>query len=407
MLEYLLYFCLLIYLGYLGFIMIALYKLTKSRQISGIDKYMLDYVNDSTICSCLELEKEIDMNKYCDQIKDMVKKIYGDNKPELKRYVEINESDKNVAYIRDDNVIDEKTLEKVGDKVIECHDEISIDDENKIYKTPHVDNKYPFKIVLDKKTKRLWIVGNHAYMDGFTMMKLSVEILGIDDKDVYKIKLPLFSYIPLITDYMILRTMYDTYMIKEASLSTLDGKEHTPCCDVQYVTHVKSKVESKNFMSAYVHKMVGIFFEVFPDKTYFNVSILCAIDNSNKINNIGMVLVSIEKTHTVDDIEQLINAKKYQAIGTYFLTNSVKGGKKPVIDIVLSSIPAFKSDKYGLAGGAILPNVSKPIYIFNSKIGDTNTSSIHIRPDFIEHEKVIKVIEKKEGLTVHKINKLF
>jgi len=396
------------FIGWWLFVAYSWYRLKHSKKITGMDRYMLDYVDEDTIYSCLHFtDPEIDMDQYYAEVKEVVKRVITDDRKESKRYVD----GKRIRY---DKEIDWENLDHIVNMIVSCQDEISYDQEIQMYHQPHIDNLNPFKIVLDRKNKMMWIVGNHAYMDGFTMMRICLDILSVDEKDTYQSKLPQFNYIPFITDLMILRTMYDLHHLNPPALKPFDGIERTDASKIQYITHIKMKIdrttniETKNFIPSYVHRMMQIFFEMYRDKDYFNVVVLCAIYNPNKINNIGMLTLQINRNDQIIDIENELNRiKSYQAIGSYFLVNSIKNTKKSSIDIVFSSIPGFRSDKYGYAGGAVLPCVSWPIYVFNSKIGDTCTSSIHLRPDYADHMQFIKVVQNKRDIEIHKITKMY
>ena len=365
---------------YYIFILYKIYKLKYSKKISGIDKYMMKYINESTIYNSILLNKDTNIDLYINSVRNKLNEI---------------------------NLVDRS--------IIELKNNITDDDETKLYNEPYTTNDPPFKLIFDTSNKILWIMANHAYIDGFTMMNTVNKILDIDINDTYNIKLPEFTYIPIFTDYIIIRTVYDYCNIKPASLKLLDNLNESNSSNqvmkkIRNIFHLKFKLDIKNnnFMQIMIWNITQIFFDIFPNSEYFNVGILFAINNPNKINNVSMILVNINKNDTINDIGNKLNNKRHMVLGSYFLMNSIENtsASKSSIDIMFSSIPAFKSDKHGTAHGAILPFTSSPIYIFNSKIGNINTSSVHMRDDYVDYDKFQNTLKKMTDIKLYRITKL-
>lgn len=359
---------------YYIWILYKIYRLKYSKKITGIDKYMMEYKNESTIYNSLLLNKNTEINSYIDRIRNKLRELHLDDT----KIVE-------VRYMTD------------ADETILCN-------------TNYVHNDPPFKLIIDANNKVIWITANHAYHDGFSLMKTTNKILDVHKDDTYKLNLPVFNYIPIFSDYIILRTIYDYYNMKPASLKPLDGKTSGEIMiKIKSIFHLKYKlhVKNNNFIPLMIEKMTQIFFDIFPEHEYFNVGVLFAIHNPNKTNNVSSIAISIDRNDSVHTIEKKLTDRKHMVLGSYFLINSVNSEGKTNIDIMFSSIPVFKNDNYGSAHGAILPYISSPIYIFNSKINDQNTSSVHMRDNYIDYNKFRGSLSKVTDIDLYRVTNLY
>lgn len=363
-------------LAYYGFFLYSWYKIKYSKKMTGLDKYMLDYIDQSTIYNSLRLKDTTDMERYIEKIRSNLRKLY--------------------------------TSYTTYNAILDVRDEITEEKETEILNKPYLSNFPPFKLIIDKKNKILWIVANHTYKDGLTLMKMAIEILDINKNDIYDIKPPKFNYVPAVTEYMIIRTAYDYFTMKPATLKSLTSNSPS-ILKIKNIYHLKVEMDiQNNFRELYIHKMMQMFFAIFDKVEYFNVGVLFAIDNPNKINNIAMIVLSVNRTDTVKNIGTKLYEKRHMVIGSYFWMNAVNASsKKSAVDIMISSVPLFKTDKYGDAHGAILPYITAPIYMFNSKIGNTNTTSLHVRHDYVDYNKLERTIVNTKNVTLYRVSTLY
>jgi hypothetical protein len=142
-----------------------------------------------------------------------------------------------------------------------------------------------------------------------------------------------------------------------------------------------SKEENVSFIAKYIHKILRIFFDTDSDKDHYNITILCTIDNPNKINNIGTVIMTVDRFMEVEQLNTELLERKYMVFGSYTYLNSTlidpNSNKKGTFDICFSSIPISKDRSPIQIDGVTMYHSSFSVYIFNGKIGDVLHTSMY------------------------------
>lgn len=351
------------------------------------------------------LEFDVDERDYEKMIKDRIRKMHDDESSILYREIKYDPR-KNGYYIghRDKHSVD---IETKIDSMVQTRS-MSESDVAKLYRKTFADNALSFRIIIDGKNKKTYIQSNHAYYDGWTIANIMSELLSFDDAEKYCIKLPKFRYIPFFTEYCLLKTYIQARRMKGPQIIDKGSTDYHTVKEIVHVKLTRNEIDkSKPYMVSYIHKIMQYFFEAYPGRDHYNVMLLFAIDNPNKINNIATIVLTIKRKYSVDEIEKKIRSRRHMVIGSYFYINSSlnRGGESGNIDISFSSLPVFKT--HGLIDHqeTVLPYCSTPIYISNSKIGDISTTSVHFREQSL-NPQTFKNVLMKHNVKVHKVTEL-
>lgn len=333
-------------------------KINTNDKLNGLDLVMFNPLYESTIIAIIK--SNLSPDEFKKRLSTVKKSIIGRRK--------INKS--NSQYILSEDNQD-MTLE-----LIEV--DMSEEDIDEFINEAYIGDMNKNNIEIIYSSNYYYFRTNHAYYDGWTLSKLAQMLFGNEESN-YNITLPKLKYYPLITEYGLIKSYMEINKMEKPQFNN-GGKVSR----VKNILHIEFVITDKkhDYMSQYIHKIMKLFFQTFPDRKYYNIMILASIDNPKKINNVSFMLFTIYNTDTLETISENIKKRKHQVVSTYVVLNTeIFGGKKDksMIDICFSSIPLLKNNKGIDNIDIILPYVTYPVYIFNCKIGNTAHTSMHFK----------------------------
>lgn len=362
--------------GYVGFVGYMIYQLKYSNKIRGLDKMMLKYVKDSAMISVVEIK-----NKTPDEIRkilrDAILKSIDSKDKLLTRYIDN-------GRIKYDKSIGSDLSDRIKNEIIDSIMSVDPNIENieDVYKNEkYTRNELPIKIYYHPTKPLVCFLSNHAYTDGWTVMNFLRHIGMLSDS--YKMKLPKPFYCPIVTEYTMFKTVMD---IKGMEKPALDAPEDFMVRDVINIkfnsaqfSKTNDKGEKMPFIGVYIHNIIQRIFKSC-DKDHFNIAIAAAVYNPNKINNLAVILFTIYKDDTLEDIVEKIAERKYMVMSSYLITSlRNSSGSSGNIDILFSSLPGSKDNESMDPIVFYLPYVTHPIYIANIKVHNVCTTAIHLK----------------------------
>jgi len=356
-----------------------------------------------------------DPEVFLNHIKEILRKMYRDPKSLINR--RLNKKRKNKYELTYQDRSDSKTSKSEEDFISEIIEkrEFTKDELDKFIQTPFVgkfnDDDANIRIVMDTKTNRYYFVTNHSFYDGWALMQLTKELYSDKDSVGYDVQLPKLTYCPFVFEYMFIKTLIDISKLKKSQLALETDK---PVYKNRQILHIQMSEKDLNdlayvevekeyhYMTTYVYGMMRLFFDAYPDRQYYNVMTLAAINNPNKINNVSCLMFVVERNDTIEVLHKKIKSRRQHVSITYFYLNSLLGksrtNKKHTFDICFSSVPYFKQNNSLEVIGAVVPFNSCPVYILNCKIHKTTTASIHFGT------KVLDVSVFEKTLQEHKLS---
>jgi hypothetical protein len=374
----------------------TIHKINNSKHIWGLDYVMFDPLDQSSLISIFKMKT--DPKETLEKMRGVLVNMRSDPKSFINRRIVKKGSKYMITYQETSQIVkvsDQKFISSIiKDMPLDCT-------EKKYIQTPYIPdfNKddSSIEIVFDESSGKYYFKTNHCCYDGWTLLKIAGKLFDDDTTERYHLPLPKLVYNPFVFEYMFVKSMIQLLFLKKSQLAmntdpknykihqvvhtqtqiTTDTKTtDTKTTDTKTLTNNTSKY---GYLTLYVFKIMSVFFNAYPDRKYYNVTILAAINNPTKINNVSLIGLTIEKNDTIDIIDKKINSRKQQVITTYFLINSLysSGNGKRLFDVCISSIPFYRKNDTLDIIGAIIPYNSCPVYVFNSKIGETSISSIH------------------------------
>ena len=227
----------------------------------------------------------------------------------------------------------------------------------------------------DETNKILYCKSNHAFVDGISSIGLILEIINAPKDKCYTIDLPKLTYYPFYSEYIILRTMYDYLFMK---------KKHNNMLKISRIAHLINFDVDCRKINKFIPNLLSYLMPTlmkFWNADNLNISLLYALKNENKINNVSSISFNMGINDDTNTITNILKKKKYMVIGSYVLSNLFNLSNNN-IDVLFSSIPMLKSDIETKPSYFFLPYLSTPIYIFSQKYGKTTRISLHMTDIF-------------------------
>lgn len=400
-----------------GFVCFSIYcqrtikQINNAKYIWGLDHVMFDPLDQSTLISIFKMKTRPD--EALEKIYTALKKMRSDPESHINRRIS-NEGSKYVISFQD--IIQEKSQNnKKSD-----HDFVSGIvkklpagfTEKQYLQTPYIpvfgEDNSNIELAFDESSGRFYFKTNHSCYDGWTLLKIAGILFDDTTTKRYDIALPELVYYPIVFEYIFIKSIIQLLFLKKSQLALNDDPRnykihqivHTQITeDMKENTDTDKlvrKTKEYGYVSLYVYKIMSVFFNSYPDRKYYNIMILAAINNPSKINNVSLMAFTVEKHDTLDAIDKKIKSRKQQIISTYFLINSFfsTSGGGHLIDVCISSIPFYKQNTTLDIIGAVVPYNSCPIYVFNSKIGQTSVSSIHFGTRVLNVDNFVESLDK-------------
>jgi hypothetical protein len=397
------------------FVAYNVYLMKTNKRVSGNDLHMHDNFAFSTMTSCMKI-KTNSMKEYENQIKKRLNELYR-NESVMSRTILCVGKNYEIVYLKlsqreIDNLVDLSVRSINTKEQLDNQIEIGniLDADHQIIKTlseSYFESNPKFVIILDHKNMTLYIKTNHVFFDGWTLNRLLSKLMIFDPVDQYNITVPKFTYTPLLSEYCLIRTMYDMITIPKSPMCEKYPmtQEAIPVKDIVHIKFdkkmfTKSKI---TLIAQYTYQIMSIMFNSY-DFDQYNLMILAAMDNPNKINNVSGIILTVRRSDSLQDLERMLRNKQYMVWGLYFFVNFLtKSRKSSNIDIVISSIPFIKSNTYGNSNGSAMMFLGSPIYVFNNLIGEEMTSSIHFQQNSIPSANFIEEAKKVVPIFRHDI----
>lgn len=404
----------IIILMIIGFFWFEVYRINHSKSLSGLDLAMLNPIEESSITIMFEIKKN--RVQVLENARNIIRTMLKKPKSLVNRRI-IKDKNKYKMIFQDETKRTKETEEKIVSLTVE-EKEFKSKDNYVLLKNPFIGefctevDDTNIRLLNDTVTNRSYLITNHAYFDGWSLMKMAIEFFSDENSVKYNLPLPKLIYYPIVFEYMLFKMLFQLISMKKAQFAFPPDR---PIFKTHKVIHAKinhSDVDCKHhYMTTYVHTIIRTFFDSYPGRDHYNVMILTAIDNPTKINNVSFIAFTSERTDTIDITAKKIKSRKEQALTTYFYINSLfrkltSGNENEnTLDICISSVPFFKKNDNIESIGVVIPYLSKPIYIFNSKIGDITTSSIHFGVKGLDTEVFVETLKTNKA-TVHEITVL-
>lgn len=404
-------------IGLMGVVGYETGKIKRSNKVSGLDRSVIDDISYSTLSTVVNIDTDI-VNKM-DRIEISIRKklnsMYQDPSSVINRYTVClhdhngHHSDKIIhGYI-------DNRAHQIDDKInsIVHRKNLTLQEEKAFLGSTFVsDNDVKLNIVIDDVSNKIYIQSNRAYFDDQTFNGITRDLLT-DSSHEYLDQIPTFKYVPFVSEYNLVRTAVDKFKMKHPQithnpdLSVDKGYYHMDTILHFNIDESRIIGQSKNplFIAQYVHMMMSLFFDAYLSRDYYNVTILCALENIRKINNIASISFTIKRKHTVEDVKRKINKRKHMIWGSYFYSNSFLNSNRSTsnnqnIDVCISSIPFLKDGGIFSSIESIIRYGSAPVHIINRNIGITSSSSIHFGTDELD-TKTFEDVLNKNNIKIH------
>jgi len=304
-----------------------------------------------------------------------------------------------------------KSIDSLISSIVEKIETIKDYDKFKLSKeTSDTKNKLQIKIGKDG----IIMASSHILYDGIASLKI-ISVLNDTKNDTNK--LPKLYYIPLYNEIKFIINLsryflqdtktqnisYDYDMYKTSKCYLI--KNEMPLGVIKnfkkkYSTELGKKFAFATIYSAYQLQKIFMVTNVLA----LNIGILVAIDNPNRLNNVSVIIVQINRpkqTHNmlkeiVMQIHDKIEKNKYQVELYYSLTNiyNINIAGKSNIDIMFSGGAICKDKQFAINGikttscNSTLIHHSAPISIQYISDCENIYSTVHLRTEALDRKKL-------------------
>lgn len=279
----------------------------------------------------------------------------------------------------------------------------------------------PIKIFIHKN--KLSITGSHAYIDGYTLMNKYFIKFICPDTNKIKINLLKFKYNPLLCEFYVLKSFYNSIKMNYRNLDLIKWNKRKSMrsitCDISINIIKNKKLKYKNYKYSTILASIYLrllFLSCKNKIKSLNILFIVALKNKSSFNNFGFISFKVNKTDNlnklIEDIELGIK-NNYDMIETSYIYTNLIGLNNNLydkIDCVFSFIPVSNGDlvcgSYKVVDcNLVFPYSTAPIYIFSSSFSGYEHCTMNICSSDVDKNKLIdllKEISKKNSVKLSK-----
>jgi hypothetical protein len=251
----------------------------------------------------------------------------------------------------------------------------------------------------------------HTFMDGYTLFSKYFVGVFLNDTHMIDIKLPKFRYIPLVTEYSLLKGYIKIHNLPSQNLHLVKWNKRKSSRSIRsklkmdYVK--KNKLDnnvnySTSLASIYLSKL---FSGIKKKIKKLNVCFIYTLNNNTNFNNFGVISFKINRTSNVEDLcKQLMEGlknNKSSIFSSYIFSNlfGFTNNFYDKIDCVFSFIPAsngyFKSGDYKIIDGELIfPFTTASIYVYSSSYYGYENTTFNINSNDVDKTKVMTALRE-------------
>jgi len=257
---------------------------------------------------------------------------------------------------------------------------------------------------------KLSILGSHAYLDGFILMKkYFLKFICIDTKEL-DIKLPTFYYYPIITEMSLIKSSYNITILKSHNLHLNKWNERKSSRSIIgeiSQSYLKELNINNNKYSIFLSSLyIKILFQSLKKNSdYLNICFIIALNNKTNFNNFGLISFDIKKSNDlkniVEQVKKKIKSNRDMVYSSYLYTSILNftNNMYKKVDCVFSFLPVSKGDliykDYKVIDCSLqIPYTSAPVYLFSSSFSGKEHYTINLNSNDIDRSKLISLLKE-------------